>query len=85
MIVAFRKGMKNPLLLSHVTIKGGKVESAYVVNGAWEFSRIDGILYVEGDIDSPMEEFQIMVDIPQGYVSDDYNGIIEWARNEALK
>ncbi|AFQ97102.1 putative phage protein [Aeromonas phage Aes508] len=82
MIVVFGEGLKNPLILSHITWRDDKIQSAYVINGAWEFSRVDGVLCVEGDADSPMEEFQIAIDVPQAYVSDDYNTIIEWAKNE---
>ena len=83
MMVVFGEGLKKPFLLSHVTWHDGKIQSAYVINGAWEFSRVDGVLCVEGDVNSPMEEFQIAIDVPQAFVSDDYNTIIEWAKNEA--
>lgn len=82
MIVVFGEGLKNPLILSHITWRDDKIQSAYVINGAWEFNRVNGVLCVEGDVNSPMEEFQIAIDVPQAYVSDDYNTIIEWAKNE---
>ncbi|QBX32702.1 hypothetical protein Asfd1_76 [Aeromonas phage Asfd_1] len=83
MIVAFRAGTRNPLLLSHVKIKDDKIERAYVNNGAWEFSRVNGILCIEGDPKSPMEDFETLVDVPLCInYGDDYNAIIEWARNE---
>ncbi|AFN69970.1 hypothetical protein [Aeromonas phage Aes516] len=82
MIVVFGEGLKKPLLLSHITRHDGKIQSAYVINGAWEFNRVNGVLCVEGDVNSPMEEFQIAIDVPQAFVSGDYNAIIEWAKNE---
>lgn len=85
MIVVFEEGLKKPLLLSHITWRDDKIQSAYVINGAWEFNRVNGVLCVEGDVNSPMEEFQIAIDVPQAFVSGDYNVIIEWAKNEVSK
>ena len=54
MIVVFGEGLKKPLLLSHITWRDDKIQSAYVINGAWEFNRVNGVLCVEGDVNSPI-------------------------------
>ena len=83
-VVVFGKGLKRPLLLSHIVWDNDEIQSAYVLNGHWEFSRINGTLCVEGDIDSPMEEFETIIVIPTG-LAGDHNDLIVWAENEVSK
>lgn len=81
MIVAFRKGGRNPVLLSHYGMKDGKIQHGWVENGGWEFVRVDGVLCIEGDRTAPLEEFETLIEIPTT-LKGDYNDLITWAEGQ---
>ncbi|AAX63508.1 hypothetical protein PHG31p19 [Aeromonas phage 31] len=80
-IAAFRKGGTNPVLLNFFSMTEGVIQNGYVENGSWEFSRVDGILCIEGDKEHPIPDFEHIVEVPDE-MAGDYNEIISWAEKQ---